>query len=184
MSNTNALTLESCQRQRIITDRRGRPSCRIIFGIPDGFGFVGAPGAYDDNDGAYRIRIGVNEVPTMPEPATAALLCLALAAYGWRRRAILTSSTRAARGSRRRIWASIILAGDSRAVVDRRGWRCLHNRRSHWAAAPASQPAAAPQSCPGPECGYPWPDVTERANEYAVRAGRKPINPRRARQCK
>lgn len=51
---------------------------RLFLGIPDGFGFVGAPGAYDDNDGAYRIRIGVNEIPTIPEPGTLALAALAL----------------------------------------------------------------------------------------------------------
>jgi hypothetical protein len=52
---------------------------RLFFGIPDGFGFVGAPGAYDDNDGAYRIRVGINEIPTqVPEPATLALFGMAL----------------------------------------------------------------------------------------------------------
>jgi hypothetical protein len=30
---------------------------RLFLGVPDGFGFSGAPGAYDDNDGSYRIRI-------------------------------------------------------------------------------------------------------------------------------
>lgn len=62
---------------------------RLFLGIPDGFGFVGAPGAYDDNDGAYRIRIGVNEVPTIPEPGTLALAGLALfgLAFANRRRA-------------------------------------------------------------------------------------------------
>ena len=39
---------------------------RLFLGIPDGFGFVGAPGAYDDNDGSYRVRIGVNEIPERP----------------------------------------------------------------------------------------------------------------------
>lgn len=52
---------------------------RLALGIPDGFGFGGAPGAYDDNDGSYRIRIGVNEVPMVPEPGTYALMGLGLA---------------------------------------------------------------------------------------------------------
>ncbi|HNH63771.1 MAG TPA: PEP-CTERM sorting domain-containing protein, partial [Thauera aminoaromatica] len=51
---------------------------RLFLGIPDGFGFDGVPGAYDDNDGAYRVRIGVNEVPTVPEPGVLALLGLGL----------------------------------------------------------------------------------------------------------
>lgn len=53
---------------------------RLVLGIPDGFGFVGLPGAYDDNDGSYRVRIGINEVPTIPEPAGMALLGIGLAA--------------------------------------------------------------------------------------------------------
>lgn len=53
---------------------------RLFLGIPDGFGFGGAPGAYDDNDGSYRVRIGVNSDPRVPEPATAFLVLLALAA--------------------------------------------------------------------------------------------------------
>jgi hypothetical protein len=52
---------------------------RLYFGIPDGFGFGGAPGAYDDNDGSYRIRIGVNQTPMIPEPGSAVLLALGLA---------------------------------------------------------------------------------------------------------
>jgi len=47
---------------------------RLALGIPDGFGFVGSPGAYDDNDGSYRIRIGINEIPTVPEPCTMLLV--------------------------------------------------------------------------------------------------------------
>jgi len=43
---------------------------RFFVGITDAFGFNGAPGAFDDNDGSYRITIGINEVPTsVPEPA-------------------------------------------------------------------------------------------------------------------
>jgi hypothetical protein len=50
---------------------------RLALGIPDGFGFNGGPGAYDDNDGSYAIRLGINEIPTpIPEPS---ILCMLLA---------------------------------------------------------------------------------------------------------
>jgi len=52
---------------------------RLFLGIPDGFGFGGAPGAYDDNDGSYRVRIGVNQTPAIPEPETYALMLAGLA---------------------------------------------------------------------------------------------------------
>jgi hypothetical protein len=60
---------------------------RLFLGIPDGFGFVGGPGAYDDNDGTYRVRIGVNEIPTpeIPEPSTVFLLGAGLAVLAVRR---------------------------------------------------------------------------------------------------
>lgn len=51
---------------------------RLFLGIPDGFAFGGAPGAYDDNDGSYRVVIGVNEIPTIPEPCTALLLIIGI----------------------------------------------------------------------------------------------------------
>lgn len=41
---------------------------RLFLGIPDGFGFGGNPGAYDDNDGSYQVLLGVNEAPQEPIP--------------------------------------------------------------------------------------------------------------------
>jgi hypothetical protein len=58
---------------------------RLFLGIPDGFGFVDAPGAYDDNDGAYRVRIGVNQVPT-PEPASLTLFGIGLGILAFSRK--------------------------------------------------------------------------------------------------
>ena len=56
---------------------------RLALGIPDGFAFVGPPGAYDDNDGSYRVRIGINEIPVLtPEPGTLALMAFGLVAAG------------------------------------------------------------------------------------------------------
>lgn len=43
---------------------------RLFVGITDGFGFVGHPGAYEDNDGNYQIVIGVNEVPVLMIPVS------------------------------------------------------------------------------------------------------------------
>ncbi|RME75619.1 MAG: PEP-CTERM sorting domain-containing protein [Planctomycetota bacterium] len=61
---------------------------RLAFGIPDGFGFVGKPGAYDDNDGFYQIRVGINSIPSpVPEPRAALLLVLAALALLLRPRA-------------------------------------------------------------------------------------------------
>lgn len=61
---------------------------RVFIGITDAFGFNGAPGAFDDNDGSYRVRLGINEDPTnpVPEPGTLAALLLGLAAMGCTRR--------------------------------------------------------------------------------------------------
>ena len=57
---------------------------RVFLGITDSFGFNGEPGAFDDNDGSYQIRVGINEDPRnpitnqTPEPTTWALVLLAL----------------------------------------------------------------------------------------------------------
>lgn len=52
---------------------------RFFVGITDAFGFNGAPGAFDDNDGSYRIKISINETPTLvPEPAMTCLLGLGI----------------------------------------------------------------------------------------------------------
>jgi hypothetical protein len=58
---------------------------RVFLGISDAFGFNGAPGAFDDNDGAYRIRVGINEDPdgplTMPEPTVLSLFAAGLGGF-------------------------------------------------------------------------------------------------------
>jgi hypothetical protein len=60
---------------------------RLFLGIPDGFGFVGHPGAYDDNDGAYRVIVGVNQTPSVPDSGSAlALLGVAFAGLAILRR--------------------------------------------------------------------------------------------------
>lgn len=56
---------------------------RLALGVPDAFGFNGAPGAYDDNDGSYRIRVGVDEIPTVvPVPGALPLFLSGLVGLG------------------------------------------------------------------------------------------------------
>ena len=55
---------------------------RLFLGIPDGFGFGGAPGAYDDNDGKYTVRIGVNQIPTNSVPDGGSLIPIFTATLG------------------------------------------------------------------------------------------------------
>lgn len=61
---------------------------RVFFGITDAFGFNGAPGAFDDNNGAYQIRVGINESPNnpitpVPEPETYAMMLAGLGLLGF-----------------------------------------------------------------------------------------------------
>lgn len=60
---------------------------RFFVGITDAFAFNGAPGAFDDNDGSYRIRVGINEIPTaVAAPETAALFLFGLMGMAFARR--------------------------------------------------------------------------------------------------
>lgn len=64
---------------------------RLFLGITDAFGFNGVPGAFDDNDGAYRIRVGINEDPrnpvtSVPEPSVLGLFGIGLLGLAWCRR--------------------------------------------------------------------------------------------------
>ena len=59
---------------------------RLALGIPDGFGFNGGPGAYDDNDGSYSIRLGINEIPSVPEPSSIGMMVAGLGLFAFMRR--------------------------------------------------------------------------------------------------
>lgn len=57
----------------------------LYLGIADGFSFWGDPGAYDDNEGAYRASYTVQS--TVPEPSTFLLMAVgAVAVFALRRR--------------------------------------------------------------------------------------------------
>jgi len=64
---------------------------RVFIGITDAFGFNGAPGAFDDNDGAYQLRFSINEDPRnpvtgVPAPGAVGLIGLGLLGLGFYRR--------------------------------------------------------------------------------------------------
>jgi hypothetical protein len=62
---------------------------RVFLGITDAFGFNGPPGAFDDNDGSYQIRVGINELPTptaVPEPASMTLVGMGIGALAYARK--------------------------------------------------------------------------------------------------
>ncbi|HBB34955.1 MAG TPA: PEP-CTERM sorting domain-containing protein [Cyanobacteria bacterium UBA8803] len=46
-------------------------STRLFLGIPDGFGFVNSPGAYEDNDGSFNVTVNVEDPTPVPEPSAA-----------------------------------------------------------------------------------------------------------------
>jgi len=56
---------------------------RLFLGIPDAFGFNGVPGAYDDNDGSYKVRVGINSIPmpSVPLPASGLLLLAGMVGF-------------------------------------------------------------------------------------------------------
>lgn len=62
---------------------------RLFLGIPDGFAFDGHPGYYDDNDGSYRVFIGVNQIPDIPEPSSIAITLIAFVGLVSIRRSLL-----------------------------------------------------------------------------------------------
>jgi hypothetical protein len=58
---------------------------RLFLGIPDGFGFLGAPGAYEDNDGNFRARVVITPVPEASTTVPLAALGFGIAAWQYRR---------------------------------------------------------------------------------------------------
>lgn len=60
---------------------------RLFLGIADGFGFNGAPGAYEDNDGAFQVAVRTSDTTeSVPEPTTLAGLLMVGGLLGLSRR--------------------------------------------------------------------------------------------------
>ncbi len=60
---------------------------RLFLGIADGFGFSGAPGAYEDNDGSFQVAVRTSDTTeSVPEPTAIAGLLMVGGLLGWSRR--------------------------------------------------------------------------------------------------
>ncbi len=62
-------------------------STRFFLGLADAFNFYGQAGYYGDNDGSYRVRVGINQLPSVtPEPSSLAVWMTGVLCVSLRRR--------------------------------------------------------------------------------------------------